>query len=161
MAKYDIECACGHTVIKQLYGPGKDRERTIAWYKLNVICPDCRNKEAEENEKALSQRYQLEELTKGSEKQIAWAKSIRANTFLHLEYNSSKYEKLYPEAAPINKYLLPFLARFNSATLWIDNRLAFEDYKNIVRFFMSCKYPEKYTDEELDIVIAIKKKCCK
>ena len=31
MAKYTIKAGCGHTVEQQLYGPGKERARRIAW----------------------------------------------------------------------------------------------------------------------------------
>jgi hypothetical protein len=42
MAKYTIEYACGHGSYEdQLFGPGKDRERRIAWAEANKVCRSC------------------------------------------------------------------------------------------------------------------------
>lgn len=42
MAKYQINYCCGHgTVIKDLVGPTKERERRIEWMEFNMLCPEC------------------------------------------------------------------------------------------------------------------------
>lgn len=42
MAKYSINYACGHgSVVKQLYGPHKDRDRYVEWAESNLVCRDC------------------------------------------------------------------------------------------------------------------------
>lgn len=40
MAKYTVKHSCGHTQTHDLFGPGKDRERKIAWLKTTV-CKKC------------------------------------------------------------------------------------------------------------------------
>lgn len=39
--KYDITYSCGHEGRVELFGKTEDRERKIAWYKSNGICPEC------------------------------------------------------------------------------------------------------------------------
>lgn len=42
MAKYDISYCCRHgSVIKDLVGPMKERERRIEWMESNMLCPEC------------------------------------------------------------------------------------------------------------------------
>lgn len=40
MAKYTINYRCEHSAVEQLYGPTKERERTITW-KEGQDCPSC------------------------------------------------------------------------------------------------------------------------
>lgn len=84
MAKYDVTYSCGHRGEVQLIGPGKDRERKLAWYGREALCPACYKaakdaKSAAENAasaQAAAERG-LPALT-GSEKQVPWAETIRA-----------------------------------------------------------------------------------
>lgn len=62
---------CGHVAEVQLFGKMEDREKKIAWY-ATIDCPECQAEAKAEEAKAAG----LPELT-GSEKQIAWALSIR------------------------------------------------------------------------------------
>jgi len=42
MAKYKINHCCGHgSLIKDLVGPIKERERKIEWMECCMLCPDC------------------------------------------------------------------------------------------------------------------------
>ena len=41
MAKYTAEYSCGHSGEVQLYGPHKERERKLEWYKDRASCPAC------------------------------------------------------------------------------------------------------------------------
>ena len=79
MAKYQVTYKCGHTIEMQLFGKIADRESKIEWYRNNCECPDCkRNSHAEENRKASEQAQSLGLVAlQGSEKQIAWAETIR------------------------------------------------------------------------------------
>ena len=54
MAKYSYPYACGHgTGTVTLYGKTSDRERKLAWYEQNMVCPDCyKAKKSAENEAA-------------------------------------------------------------------------------------------------------------
>lgn len=79
MAKYDVTYSCGHTDVVQLYGKTADRERELR--KMSGrLCPDCYKKwvdkvNAQQAAEILGE-LQLPELT-GTEKQIAYAKSLR------------------------------------------------------------------------------------
>lgn len=60
MAKYEINYSCGHTATVQLYGPTKERERKIAWFEREGLCPECyaAQKDAE-NAAGCSERVML------------------------------------------------------------------------------------------------------
>lgn len=105
MAWYYGTYSCGHEGRVNIIGPHKDRE----WKKERAFshpCYECRRKEREEriqkeNEESakLSKEYDFPELT-GSEKQIAWANTIRINLFkkadeLLEELKESKKKEAY------------------------------------------------------------------
>jgi hypothetical protein len=84
MAKYTITYSCGHTGEIQLFGKMDERDRKIAWLEREGLCPECykarkEQEHAEATEKAKQETADLDlpELT-GSERQIAWAETIRA-----------------------------------------------------------------------------------
>ena len=75
MAKYQITHCCGHTRTVNLYGKTSDRNRTIEWLESQP-CPDC--KREEENAEAAKKAEAAGRPTlTGSEKQIAWANTLR------------------------------------------------------------------------------------
>jgi hypothetical protein len=130
MAKYTITQACGCEIVVQLYGPNRDRERKIEWYE-SLTCTDCQNKEAA----AQNQEAGLQQLT-GTEKQIAWAESIRAakldivgriisgqmqgyDVGMHWGYESRRTMPLDHEH---RDYALALLREQSSAKFWIENR---------------------------------------
>lgn len=82
MAKYTIHHCCGHAREIALFGKIADRERTIERLEKGE-CPECaRAREARAADAALSKSAFSaigEVELSGSEKQIAWAKTIRAN----------------------------------------------------------------------------------
>lgn len=83
MAKYDVRFSCGHVATICLYGKEADRQRKIAWYEENGLCPDCYRKQQEEEKKAAAEKAAAEASSLGlpeligSPKQIAWADKIR------------------------------------------------------------------------------------
>jgi len=77
MANYSITYSCGHTADKQLYGRERDRQNYIAWAARSAECPACRKADAARQTEEIEQEHALPRLT-GSEKQIAWARTIRA-----------------------------------------------------------------------------------
>ena len=83
MAKYNVKFSCGHTATIELYGKEKDRQRKIAWYEENGLCPDCYRKQQEEEKKAEAEKAAAEAASLGlpeligSPKQVAWADKIR------------------------------------------------------------------------------------
>lgn len=83
MAWYEIAGSCGHTFRKQLYGKESKRLEYVEWANDRLECPDCykarlERERSEANAKAAAQAKEenLPSL-EGSEKQIAWAESIR------------------------------------------------------------------------------------
>ena len=41
MAKYEVTFSCGHTKVMNLYGPNASREKRIAYYEEQGLCPEC------------------------------------------------------------------------------------------------------------------------
>ena len=93
--KYTVTFSCGHEATVELFGKTSERERRIAWYEKEGICPDCYRKMKEEERKQeeaelasymqkIETEWNLPEV-EGTEKQVAWARKIRANYFKKLE----------------------------------------------------------------------------
>lgn len=144
MAKYDVTFSCGHTDTVVLFGKVKDRERKIEWYESSCLCPECYEAEKqrkfdEANAKATAEakEYGLPELT-GSEKQVAWANTLRqkwiAETEKWIDYSESRLERgrfqdnyedaemLRKAIAGMKKAMETRLLAETSARFWIDNR---------------------------------------
>jgi hypothetical protein len=77
MAKYDIHHSCGHAETKDLFGKETDRQRYIAWAGAHGQCSACRRANKDAEVMAVEVEHDLPLLT-GSDKQIAWARAIRA-----------------------------------------------------------------------------------
>src|SRR5690606_36651326 len=93
MAKYDVVYSCGHEGVLDLWGKGKQREWKIRSAQFE-LCPDCREAERDQARKLAIK--EAEELGlpefKGSEKQAAWAITLRKD--LIEEFNKSiQYNK--------------------------------------------------------------------
>lgn len=80
--KYDVTYSCGHKGTVELYGKTSDREAKIRWYESSAVCPECYKKQQQEAADKTATEYELPEL-EGSEKQIAWANTIRCNYILN------------------------------------------------------------------------------
>lgn len=78
MAKYTIQFACGHSDEKQLYGSTSERDSYRAWAAREGECATCRTKAKDLACEAIEAEHEMPELT-GSDKQIAWARQIRAD----------------------------------------------------------------------------------
>ena len=83
MAKYTINHTCGHQVTIQLFGAYKDRERRIA-YLETCECDECLKEKANAAAAAAKEERGLPDLT-GSEKQVAWANTIREKAYKALD----------------------------------------------------------------------------
>lgn len=143
MAKYEVKMSCGHVETIQLFGKMTDRDRKIAWLEENGVCTECRKAQKEQEraeatakaaEKASAEN--LPELT-GSEKQINWALTIRAEKLAKLDevYNKAvaaangDTDKLANAKLQIQAFKKVF-ASFTDAKFWIDNRD--KDIKTII-----------------------------
>jgi len=133
MAKYTINHTCGHQVTIQLFGAYKDRERRIA-YLETCECDECRKAKANAAAAAAKEERGLSDLT-GSEKQVAWANTIREKAYKALDglepFNTNDKTKALFSS---------WRAKLDSQTeakWWIDNRYSMPDV------------PCKYADERL------------
>lgn len=121
MAWYTVEHACTHEARHQLFGKVSEREWRLERMEGD-LCPDClkekRDKEiAEENAKSAERAKEamLPELA-GSEKQIAWATTIRQGI----------YDEVMPHHGLLNengkKVVEWFFDSHTHAADWIDIR---------------------------------------
>ncbi len=91
MAKYTVTRSCGHEETVSLVGPGSNREWRLENVEPNKLCYECyqedlkRRREEASREAAEAARVNNLPALTGSEKQIAWAKTIRASMLDRLE----------------------------------------------------------------------------
>lgn len=125
MAKYSITHSCGHEATHNLTGPVKDRQPR-ADYLATTLCTDCYR--AEQLAKAKAANTDLPALT-GSDKQIAWAESIRAGIISAIDTLIA--QGTANRAAMSAEHLAAFEAScgdaaqikaHTSAAWWIDHR---------------------------------------
>ena len=97
-----VTFSCGHTGEVQLFGSNKDRERKIKWYEESALCPECYKRQQEERCKALAAEYNLPEITGVSDKQIAFAESLRGRYLTNHEAELEKLTEIMhaPRTAP-------------------------------------------------------------
>ena len=126
MAKHTIAHTCGHEVEHNLFGPYEGRRRRIEELAGNP-CPACAQaKRAEANAttnavaaKAASEAG-LPELL-GSEKQIAWAESIRVKVIAEAEAAIARTATTPERKAQVAPLLAKLTAQ-TEAAWWIDRR---------------------------------------
>ena len=127
MAWYVMEYRCGHNERVQLYGKCDERKRRLEWAKDNKDCPDCYKakmgqERQQQNERAASLINEIGFANLiGSEKQIAWANTIRQKCYEELT------KMLQEEKNRI--YLVKALSLEISSQWWIENRTASETQK--------------------------------
>lgn len=108
--KYTVTFSCGHEATVDLFGKTSERDRRIAWYEKEGVCPDCYRKMKEEERKQADEElaayaekieteYKLPEL-EGTEKQVAWARKIRAGVIRAWE---AKHDIFYNEFVTIRR----------------------------------------------------------
>lgn len=137
MAKYDIEFSCGHTESRDIIGKVKDRESKAEWL-AGGLCSECWEAEKlrqfeDKNKRAVAEaaEYGLPELT-GSEKQVAWANTLRQQWIAEAESYIEGYEELSAKPgkeeevrkiiAGMKKAKEDRLLSETSARFWIDGR---------------------------------------
>ena len=120
MAKYQVTFGCGHTEQKELFGKVKERESRIAYWEEKGLCTDCYKAEQEakrvrENAEAAqkAEAFGWANL-QGSEKQVAWANTIRLNIMRQLEQILNQSDGAMKVRAHLNNKL--------ESKWWIDNR---------------------------------------
>lgn len=133
MAQYSVTYSCGHTSTKQLFGKETDRQRYIAWAADRGVCTDCAAVNASQAVEALETEHGLPPMT-GSEKQIAWARTIRATKITDLladyERTIAAYERVNgPMTIDVRakgddnlNAVMQVIATTTEARWWIDRR---------------------------------------
>ena len=121
MAHYDVGYACGHTQEVELFGKTSARYEKIEYLERG-LCPDCyremkQQEREQENERSatLAESLGFSQL-KGSEKQVAWATTIRQKVYESICRTDTEH--------PTYGYTLvvKVLSLELSAKWWIDNR---------------------------------------
>lgn len=125
MAKYTITHTCGHQVEVQLFGKYADREKQIARME-SCKCPECLKAETNAKAAQANENRGLAELT-GSEKQIAWAETIRSRAYECLD--ELVQFCVNDQGHVIIKAWRAKLDEQQTAAWWIDNRDALPKYK--------------------------------
>lgn len=102
MAKAIAECKCskcGATFTKTAIKYNREQaDSWKAWAEENcTTCPDCWKQEQDEAGKELAAEYNLHQITGVSEKQIAYAETLRARYMLSSEYELKRLSKSIQE----------------------------------------------------------------
>jgi len=137
MGKYGVDYSCGHHGTVELFGKVSEREKRVEWMERGV-CPECFRKQKEEekriaNEQAAKDNAEIGlPALVGSEKQIAWAESIRKNALnspwntvvKNLVIEDANKKALYQKALELREHL----EKETSAKWWIDHRNTVDSY---------------------------------
>jgi len=137
MAQYTVNHSCGHDQTHQLYGKHKDRERKIEWLQ-DQPCTDCWKSEQEKSRAAENAQAKVDNAAAGlpaltgSDRQIAWAESIRAKALVEIGEDAKKLIALLPgsgwsdvaqaEVRDALALIASEPARQTEARWWIDRR---------------------------------------
>ena len=140
MAHYTVNHACGHAQTVELFGKTSQRYEKIE-YMERGLCPDCyrekkQQEREQENERAgkLAKNLGLSEL-EGSEKQIAWANTIRQKVYEDICQSEEQH--------PTYGYTLvaEAISLETSAKWWIDHR---NTYFSLITRTIAANYPSAF-----------------
>ncbi|GAB0057455.1 hypothetical protein SIID45300_01783 [Candidatus Magnetaquicoccaceae bacterium FCR-1] len=137
MAKYTITHTCGHTSVADICGPVAARQGRADWMGRQGACNACLQAEraAESAKAAIDAKESGLPALVGSDKQVAWAETIRANA-MQIITSSSNHVKAMLAAGKVPAHmveqtnkgvgLLDSLIAETSASRWIDIRTNLE-----------------------------------
>ena len=130
MAQYRIDYQCGHSIVEQLYGKTDGRYEHIERQKSR-LCPDCYRAQQTEQAADHAEAAGLPKLT-GSDKQIAWAETIRSKKLAEIAQQRADFEALGLRKGATPENIAAGMAQFDAvaakvtvqadARFWIDNR---------------------------------------
>lgn len=144
MAKYSVTYACGHEGTIQLFGSMDKREKQLE-IAAAKLCPECYRKKKEteraEINKEAERKSDAEGLPKltGSEKQIAWANTLRLKELKSIDewieeiriegraggiVRSSDGGKYISPAAEMTEGKKFLMQNMQEAKFWIDSRFS-------------------------------------
>lgn len=158
---YDGTYSCGHKGRVNISGPTKDRQRKADWH-FSGLCPECYEKKIiedreKENEKAAISAVEMElPVLTGTEKQVAWANTIRVSRIEDINLRCKKIEQGLKEKGmesipgenigmkEITDAIEDFIQRHTDAKYWIETRDDKLVLKDIVK-----KYMEKVSHSDV------------
>lgn len=145
MAWYNGTFSCGHEGRVNIIGPTKDRE----WKRKRLfdnLCPECEKKWREEeierkNAEAIAESAEMElPLLNGSEKQVAWANTLRLEQIQYVQKRLAQVQDFKSKVVfhdngitvrtSKEEILLALdygLSFYKDAKYWIDSRFSKED----------------------------------
>lgn len=151
--------SCGHDGRVNIIGPTKDRERKAGWH-FSGLCPECYKKKQEEKREAANKEaaeksveMELPDLS-GTEKQVAWANTLRIKVIDDLNSRCDKVEKKLKERGvdtipdegigikEIADAVQWFIKSHTDARYWIDTRDIDFSLKKVVNEY------KKYLEEK-------------
>ena len=125
-----ITHTCGHTETVQTYGTSKERDSKAAWLSSKP-CQECQRKAQQTAAAESAQAQGLPTLT-GSDKQVAWATTIRAEQLGKVAKMRSEFEALGRKQGATDDVMAEQMGQFDaltakvaaqtSASWWIDRR---------------------------------------
>jgi hypothetical protein len=127
--KYLVAFSCGHEETVELFGPTKDRNRKIDYYKNYGLCSACykaKKNSREENDFAEAEKMfgTLPKL-RGTAKQIAWAESLRRKMAVFAYKYIRDHGGMDAMMTKFMKWMFEDEAH-TDAKFWIDNRYDME-----------------------------------
>lgn len=137
MAKYDVTYTCGHTGTIRLIG--RDRQWRLEQEK-EKLCSECYRAALEQERQEGNARAAIENQAaglaelEGTEKQIAWAETLRRQ-FLDifegkiLPEITDEQKAAHPEACEGTLQIYRSFRSRTSASWWIDNRSLINEYR--------------------------------
>ena len=127
MAKYTITRACGHTETVNICGTNVHGERERqAEFEATKVCYECYLAEKAARVEQAETADNLPEL-EGSQKQVAWAKDLRAAKLYGnsgVAYCEKEFADLAEEDQQTCRQAIASIKAQTSAAWWIDNRQA-------------------------------------
>ncbi len=139
MAKYDVTYRCGHSARVELFGAHKERESKLDWMR-GTLCPECYRAQKEAERQQVNAQAATANAAAGlpalvgTEKQVAWAESIRRTALAEAaKVRALDRTKVAASIDPrqievATAYLAAYdgamstLKTESSAKWWIDNR---------------------------------------
>lgn len=128
MARYSVEYTCGHAGDVYLSGKHTDREWKLEREK-DKLCPDCWKEQVEKERKLASEKNAAENAEaglptlEGTEKQIAWAETIRSNKIKETEeFLNKNKDRILEDKKELLEKSFNSLKKHQQAHWWIEKR---------------------------------------
>jgi len=162
MAWYDVDYSCGHSDRIQCYGPTRGRQAQAD--EGRKLCPECyreqrdkRNAEQSAKDADAAKVAQLPTLS-GSDKQVAWAETIRARMLNDLAPYAAK--------AAVYRSQLPAVAeqigasatdkRLDDVAAWLTGRIAHVRSQASAKWWIDHRYDDLTQDIHAGLMTQVK-----